>query len=314
MGKNQETIIIGGIKQNILTLCTNINNPVLLILHGGPGSPDRPLVCEYNSELAKDFTVVCWDQRCSGLSYTGESKQTPITTELVLSDLKELVEYLLRTFNKEKLYLAGHSWGAYLGLWFTSKYPEYLYYYIGTGQGISSRLDETEKYNFVLSEATKINDAKCANQLFEYGEPIDGIYPNNNQEANANVGKLIHKFGGYIHHDNNFSMNQYISLYLKHYGFNIFKVVGGINYSVKHLTPKMKENDILPDILEIEVPIKLIFGEKDYICPVSVAKKWYDNLTAPKKDFIIIKNAAHMVNFEQPQKWNEAVRNCLNII
>lgn len=314
MQKKKETIIIGGIKQNILTLYTNINNPILLILHGGPGSPDRPLVCEYNSELANNFTVVCWDQRCSGLSYTRESKLIPLTTELVLSDLKELVEYLLKKFDKEKLFLSGHSWGAYLGLWFASKYPEYLHYYIGTGQGISSRLDEIEKYNFVLSEAIRTNDRKYVNRLLEYGKPIDGIYPNNNEEANAYVGNLIHKYGGYIHHNNDFGMNKYISLYPKYYGLNMFKVIGGINYSVKHLTPKMKENDILPNIIEIKTPIKLIFGERDYICPVSIAEEWYKNLTAPKKDFVIIKNAAHMVNFEQSQKWNEAVRGCLNII
>ncbi|HIW86564.1 MAG TPA: hypothetical protein IAA48_08735 [Candidatus Eubacterium faecipullorum] len=63
------------------------------------------------------------------------------------------------------MYIAGHSWGAYLGLWFASEYPEYLYYYIGTGQGISSALDETEKYNFVLTQTQKRNDEKIIERL-----------------------------------------------------------------------------------------------------------------------------------------------------
>ncbi len=221
MNSREEKILIGGIKQSIFTMCTDKSNPILLIVHGGPGSPDRPLVRKYNSTLAKDFTVVCWDQRCSGLSYTKESKAQPLTVELMLSDLKEVIEYLLSEYGQEKLYLAGHSWGAYLGLWFASLYPDYLHYYIGTGQGISSKKDEIEKYDFVLSQARKRNDRRCVAKLSGYGKPVNGVYENSNDEAIAFVGKMIHKYGGYIHKNNNFSMNKYISLYAKHYGTDV---------------------------------------------------------------------------------------------
>lgn len=312
MNISEQKLRIGRIYQNILTLQTDIKNPILLIIHGGPGSPDRPLVCKYNIELANSFTVICWDQRCSGLSYTKQSRSQPLSTELMLSDLKELVEQLLKMYGQKKLFLAGHSWGAYLGLWFASLYPQYLYHYIGTGQGISSKIDETEKYNFVLNEAKKNADIKTIDRLLSYGEPINGVYPNNNEQASTFVGRMIHKYGGYINERNNFSTNKIYSLYLKFYKHNILKVVGGINYSVKHLTPKMKENDIISDIKSLDVPITLIFGEKDYICPVATAKKWFDRVTAPKKNFIIIKNASHMVNFEQPDEWNKCIKMCLN--
>ncbi len=311
MNCKEEKILIGGIKQSIFTMLTDKSNPVLLIVHGGPGSPDRPLVKRYNSDLANYFTVVCWDQRCSGLSYTKESKEKTLTTELMLNDLKGITEYLLKAYGKEKLYLAGHSWGAYLGLWFASLYPEYLYYYIGTGQGISSKKDEIEKYNFVLSQAQKANDKKSIKKLLKYGEPVNGVYENNSGEAIDFVGKLIHKYSGYIHNENSFSMKKYLSVYIKHYGVNTFKVIGGINYSVKQLIPKMKENDVLPYISRMEVPVLLVFGEADYICPVATAKEWFDKLEAPEKKFVVIEKAAHMVNFEQSEQWNEAVIKCI---
>lgn len=230
----------------------------------------------------------------------------------MLTDLKELTEYLLKKYNRPKIYLSGHSWGAYLGLWFASLYPEYLYYYIGTGQGISSKLDEIEKYKFVITQAKRRNDDKIVNRLVSYGSPENGIYSKNCDEAKAFVGKLIHKYGGYINEHSKLSEREYFLLYLRYYKFNTVKVIGGINYSVKYLTPKMKENDIIPTIKHIDVPIKLIFGEKDYICPVATAKLWFDCLTAPQKDFVIIKNASHMVNFEQPEKWNEEILSCIN--
>ncbi len=309
---NEEKILIGGISQSILTMYTDTRNPLLLIVHGGPGSPDRPLVLKYNKELANSFTVICWDQRCSGLSYTKDSKKVPLSTELMLSDLKELVQYLLDKHKQSRLYLAGHSWGAYLGLRFANEYPQLLHYYIGTGQGISSKIDEIEKYNFVLSRASELNDKKALNGLLSVGAPENGIYANNHDAAISFVGKLIHKYGGYIHPDNSFSMKECISEYISHYKFNIFSVIGGINYSVKNLTPKMKEHDVLPEICRLDVPVKLIFGRDDYICPVSTARDWFDSLSAESKKFAVIENAAHMVNFEKPELWNNEIISCIS--
>ena len=61
-------IEINNSRQNIMTMRTNRENPVLLIVHGGAGLPDRPLVKQYSSELAEYYTVICWDQRGCGLS------------------------------------------------------------------------------------------------------------------------------------------------------------------------------------------------------------------------------------------------------
>ena len=129
-----EYIDINNSRQNIMTISTNIYNPVLLIVHGGAGSPDRPLVMKYNNELADYYTVVCWDQRGSGLSYSKEK----LSIEIMLADLRAVVEYLREKYHQEKIFIAGHSWGAYLGLRFANMYPSYIKYYIGTGQGISS--------------------------------------------------------------------------------------------------------------------------------------------------------------------------------
>ncbi len=73
----------------------------------------------------------------------------------------------------------------------------------------------------------------------------------------------------------------------------------------------MKENDVLTDIKSLDIPVMIIMGEDDYICPIGTAKEWFDNLTAPEKKILVIKNAAHMVNFEQSEKWNEAVKMCI---
>lgn len=300
-----EYININNSRQNIMTMSTDNANPFLLIIHGGAGSPDRPLVKNYNSELANYYTVVCWDQRGSGLSYTSEE----LTIDLMLKDLKSSVEFLRNRYNQDKIYIAGHSWGAYLGLRFSSMYPEYIKYYIGTGQGISSIADEIYKYNFVMNQAVIRNDKKIIKQLNRFGEPTGYSYKTDDEKAKKYIGKMIRKYGGYINDKNDFSTIKYLTCYIKYYKLDIIKVIKGMLNSSKVLNNEMSKKDNISCITELDVPILLISGEEDMVCPVPAAQKWFDNLNAPKKEFVKITNASHMVNFEQAKEWNKLLIN-----
>lgn len=300
-----EYININNFSQNIMTISSDDSNPVLLIIHGGAGSPDRPLVKKYNSELAEYYTVVCWDQRGSGLSYTKED----LTIDIMLNDLKSVVEFLRNRYNQSKIYIAGHSWGAYLGLRFSFIHPEYVKYYIGTGQGISSFVDEIYKYNFVKEQAELRNDTEVIKKLVHFGKPIKYTYSHDDKKAKQYIGKMIHKYGGYISDKSEFNTNKYLNYYIKCYKFNIIKVIKGMLKSSKTLNIEMNEKDSISRITELNVPVLLISGEDDMICPVQATQNWFDNLKAPHKEFIKIKNAAHMVNFEQPNEWNKLVIN-----
>ena len=302
-----EYININNSLQNIMIMRTDDNNPVLLIVHGGAGSPDRPLVKKYNSVLADYYTVVCWDQRGSGLSYKNED----LTIDIMLNDLKAVVEYLRDKYYQDKIYVAGHSWGAYLGLRFASMHPEYVKYYIGTGQGISSIVDEIDKYNFVKEEAKKRNDEKVLSKLNFFGEPSGYTYQTDDEAAKKYIGNMIHKYGGYISDKNDFSTAKYFAPYFKCYGWNIIKVLKGMLKSSVALNAEMNKKDSISCITELPVPILLISGEEDMICPVCATQRWFDKLVAPQKEFIKIKRAAHMVNFEQPKEWNKIVINIL---
>lgn len=299
-----EYININNFRQNIMTISSDNSNPVLLIVHGGAGSPDRPLVKKYNSELAKYYTVVCWDQRGSGLSYT---KKDNLTIAIMLNDLKSVVEFLRNRYHQDKIYIAGHSWGAYLGLRFSFMHPEYVKYYIGTGQGISSFTDEIYKYNFVKEQAESRNDTKVIKKLVDFGEPTEYTYSHDDKKAKQYIGKMVHKYGGYISDKNEFNTNKYLNYYIKCYKLSIIKVIKGMLKSSKTLNTEMNEKDSISCITELAVPILLISGEDDMICPVQATQNWFDNLKALHKEFIKIKNAAHMVNFEQPNEWNKLV-------
>src|SRR5699024_11737986 len=63
-----ESVWIGKIKQWVLIRGVNKNHPVLLFLHGGPGSSQIGFIRKYEQALEKHFIVVNWDQRGAGTS------------------------------------------------------------------------------------------------------------------------------------------------------------------------------------------------------------------------------------------------------
>ena len=303
-----ESVEINGLRQSLMTMCTDENNPVLLIVHGGSGTPDRPLVQHFSKELAEVYTVVCWDQRGSGFSYTKE----PFNIDMLLADLKAVVEYLRNKYRQDKIYIAGHSWGAYLGLRFTALFPDYVKYYIGTGQFIASSIDEIERFRFVREQALKNKDLRTVRKLDAFGAPEGYRYPTHHARAKSYVATGVFQYHGYFAASSVSYMAKtaslYLKLYSKCYGFKIPEVLLGIRNSLDYLNGELYEVDDISCITELKVPVLLISGENDMVCPVCVTQQWFDNLTAPKKDFVKIKNAAHMVNFEQPQEWNRLVR------
>ncbi len=303
-----EYIKINGARQSILTMRTDASNPVLLIVHGGAGLPDRPLVQQCSKELADCYTVVCWDQRGSGFSYT----KGPLSIELLLGDLKAVAEYLRKTYRQDKIYIAGHSWGSYLGLRFAAACPEYVQYYIGTGQYISCIQDEIDRYRFAREQAELQGDTAALKKLDNFGEPEGYHYAAGDKKAKLYVASKVLKYAGYFSRKNGVSLGKYartgIKLYTKCYGAKLPVFLLGAERSYRILNTEQEQHDDISCITELQVPVLLISGEEDMICPVPAAQRWFDNLQAPQKEFVKVKNASHMVNFEQSQEWNRLLK------
>ena len=66
--------------------------------------------------------------------------------------------------------------------------------------------------------------------------------------------------------------------------------------------------DLLPDI---GVPTLLVWGDRDRRSPMSLAERIRDAI--PDAELVVIANAGHVSNMEQPEKFNAQVRRfCLS--
>jgi proline iminopeptidase len=97
----------------------NPDSPMVVILHGGPGTDYRCML--KLKALADDgYFVVFYDQRGAGLSRRHNKGE--YTMQTMLDDLTAVISHY-RKSPKQKIFLLGQSWGAMLATSYVNAYP-----------------------------------------------------------------------------------------------------------------------------------------------------------------------------------------------
>lgn len=166
-------VAIGGIEQWITIRGEDRNNPVLLVLHGGPGDATNPWGYAGFRSWLKTFTVVQWDQRGAGrtLGKNGPSLAPTITIERMARDGVELAQLLCKSLQKEKIIVVGHSWGSILGVFMVKARPDLFHAFVGTGQVADPARNYAVAYDELLEKATSLGNDRALRELKELGRP-----------------------------------------------------------------------------------------------------------------------------------------------
>lgn len=98
--------------------------PVLLYLHGGPGGSTSTIDWVVLRKLAKNYTVVNWDQRGCGKTQIHSPQADTITPEIMRSDIDTVVNSILEYTGKDNITILGHSWGTMYGGDYVIRHPE----------------------------------------------------------------------------------------------------------------------------------------------------------------------------------------------
>ncbi|MBP1040545.1 alpha/beta hydrolase [Vagococcus sp. BWB3-3] len=304
---------IGGHQQGLFILSENIENPVLLFLHGGPGSPELPLVYAKNepNRLEKDFTVCYWDQRGAGMSL----KHTPeasMSLEQLVADTLEVTDYLKKRFNQDKLFLMGHSWGSYLGIKTVAQAPEHYAAYIGMGQLSQQKLSERLAYDYLLDQATNIQDNKTVKALKKF-DPSAPSFPSLNYVMSIRS-SAMNRYGIGITHKN-FSMMTILKQLLFFKGYTLGEKINylrGSLFSLKHLFPYTIEDDLTVTTRTFALPVYVTHGKYDMQVSYELARDYVDTLSAPKKAFFTFEHSAHTPIIEEREKFVKVLNKIKN--
>lgn len=302
---SMEFVKLGEIDQWILIRSHNLDNPLLLLLHGGPGSADSPLAYKFQSELEEHFIVVNYDQRGAGKSYSKKIPKESMNVEQFVSDTYNLINLLKKRFNKEKIYLVGHSWGSMLGTLLVQRYPELFYAYIGVGQVVNIIDNEIFSFQFTFKEAKKRDNKRAIKQL-EKIRPYSG-----EKLAHLKIQrKWLRKFGGFLHNETSIWPLLKVGMCSPEYKFSDFiRFIRGTSFSIKNLWNDLFELDFFKDVKELKVPIYFCIGRYDYNAPFELSERFFKQLKVPIKKFIWFENSAHCPNFEEPEKFKNFLIN-----
>ena len=144
-----ERVDLGGVRQRISIRGADAKAPLLLFLHGEPGSANIAKLRLQVPELEQHFMVVNWDQRGAGISASIGFDYNSLPIEQMVSDAHELVTYLKVRFGVEKITLLGFSWGTVIGLSLAARYPEDFHAYIAVSQIVDAAKGEMISLEFV---------------------------------------------------------------------------------------------------------------------------------------------------------------------
>lgn len=295
-------IDVGGTKQWIAIRGRNRANPVLLMIHGGPASPEMPTSWYFQPGWEDYFTVVQWDQRGSGKTYNAnDPKKIRATLSLAqhVSDAGEVVQYLRKRFGKEKIIALGHSYGSLIGLTLAHQHPEWLHAYVGMGQIINGRENERVGYEITLRAAEKAGHKEAVDEL-------KSIAPYPEATGSVPLDKLFKErkwsiyFGGLSHGRQD--LNYYFGLLKFSPEYTPEDIAGvdkGSELSLDVLFPDMLAFDFSQKT-EFRCPVLLFEGRHDSTTPSEIAAAWLARVRAPGKKLVWFEHSAHMMMVEEP--------------
>jgi pimeloyl-ACP methyl ester carboxylesterase len=306
----KETLAIDGSVQHLRIRGTDPANPVLLFLHGGPGVADRHWVLGHQSGLADACTLVCWDQRGAGLSYdAGRAKTEKLSIARMVDDASAVLDHLKARFSKDRIFIAGHSWGSVLGTLLVQKRPESVAAYISIGQVVHGPENERLSYEFVVNEAERRGDKKALKDLARIGAPVNGKYKSmKDMTAQRN---LMTKYGGGEYKGrSSIWMSMIVPLMSSpEYGlFALPRYARGAFYCLGQLWDEVSSLDFFTAVPELKVPVYMTIGRHDKNTPAELSQKWFEALKAPHKEWVWFEESAHSPYKEEPEKWGEEVR------
>jgi len=294
---------LGSLEQWISIRGENRSNPVLLVVHGGPGEAQWPQA-EVYKPWERVFTVVQWDQRGAGHTYGRYGEKTPdVTLDRISKDGVELAEYLCRELGKKEIIILGHSWGSLVATRMVQMRPDLFAAYVGTGQVASWMAMVNIQYDLLLAKERKDGNQATVKELQAIGRPgptngdhwsFLGRYNFRSLWAPSDQEWLRHLRGQVAE--------------LKAREPAQFKnLEDGMQFTAEHVVLDQIAADLPKTACDIHTAYFVIQGQDDVITPTQAAVDYFGCIKAPKKELILIPNAGHFAFMTASDQFLEAL-------
>jgi pimeloyl-ACP methyl ester carboxylesterase len=300
-------VTINGLEQGMFITSKDTTRPVLLFLHGG--MPFYFLTKRYPARLEEYFTVVWWEQRGAGLSFKASIPPESITLEQMISDTREVTNYLRKRFGQEKIYLMGHSGGTFIGMHVAAREPQLYHAYIGVAQMSDQLKSEKLAYEYMLEQYRKRGDMKMAARLEEAPVLLTGGIPDGYLLLRD---KAMHSLGVGTVRDMKSVITGIFFPSLACRAYTLTEKInmwrGKFRSGVSSLWDTILVTDMTTQLTELSIPVYLFHGVHDYTVSYTLARDYFGKINAPVKGFYTFEQSAHSPIFEEPEKSGVIIR------
>lgn len=284
---------IGGIEQWIQFAGNDLDHPILLYLHGGPGGTSVPAAAAWKP-WEEHFTVVHWDQRGAGRTFArnGEAGCGLLSLDRILADALEVVEFLLAELRQPSMLLVGHSWGSALGVHMLKRRPELFAAFVGTGQVVNGRQNELYNHRQCIVRAKQLGALDILQLLEELGPPphsdwgrLEKVYEWANRTADGD-GDPVEPRPRPIAPD--FKPDE------------VPTMMRGMQFSRRQLLHEIRAIDLPALGLTFSQPMFFFHGTHDHHTPMELAERYFSSIIAPCKELVRFEGCHHFVAMNRP--------------
>jgi pimeloyl-ACP methyl ester carboxylesterase len=301
----QRFVTLGGIDQWIQLRGEDRANPVLLVLHGGPGWPNAVFTPPLRP-WERHFTVVQWDHRGAGktLRRTGKAGSGPMTFDQRVADAVELIEFLRRHLGVDKVVLLAESMGTLTGLPLAKRRPDLVAALVVTDLYVNMAANEARKHQLTLERLRAAGNTKGIAALEQIGADPAGW---DLRAWNTNMAWAFRTNLPTPKLDRRLLLPLALSspLYTLR---DLASVFVGFQWSTAQMLTELKAYDARRLGPRLEVPFFLFQGATDVVTLTSLATEYFTEVQAPTKELALIPDAGHFAAFTQPHRFLAELR------
>ncbi len=286
-----EEFNLGGYPQKVLIEGKNREQPVVITLHGGPGTPIP--FCVGARGLFPDFTdnciLVSWDQYGCGIN--NAKLPDDISVHDYVNMTVDLIKEIKKSFPENPVWLFGMSWGSVLSAMAAGQVPGLISGVIAYGQVLhqlmqsenaletlmNSKAPKKTKDEIKAAVESKKTDRKTAMKISKAIRKYTYGY-NNPDEPKADVGKIM--LGILTSPD---------------YNFRDFKatVMNGYLKNTSLIT-ELSTLDLRETLKSLSVPYHILQGETDIVTDTNSIVSFVRESGNPQLTCTVIPDSAHI--------------------
>lgn len=283
------TFSIGGVQQKVLVEGKKKELPIVINLHGGPGTPIPFSVgCRgIFPKFTDDFIMVYWDQYGCGINNAKIDDSFCIDTFVRMTE--DLVGEIRNIFPYNKIYIFATSWGSVLSAKIVEKSKD-----IVNGVVVWGQITKNLFYNKEVYEELEKN--KRAVKFIDKIKKVD-IKNITNQDLKLVSGSIRKYTDGYNNKNGKKApMGKVIKglLTSPDYKFKDFKAVMVNGYAGNiSLWRELLQIDLEATLKNVQVPYTIIQGDTDIVASTMRVQKAIMNCNNPNLTCTVVKDSGH---------------------